>query len=201
LLSVPARTSPLSDWYDRRGGSANAHKHTGFSIRLAAGIGIARADRELNAGDAALSGFNCALGLDVGSAVIENLIVYGRIAGFAFNHAGSSDSAHAGSAYFGMLGAGARYHFMPFDWYVGGTLALAAVSVTNDRSVAQNAGPGFGFELETGKYWWLDPRDKRAYGVGLRFGWVRSGSVTSGRQRSEPWVGTALSAVFSTSYN
>ena len=200
LLSARVRTGPIGGWYDRRWIGLPSQKHTGFSIRLAAGIGFGRADRDIS-GDAAVSGFNAAIGLDVGASVMENLIVYGRIGGFAFNHASSGDAAGAGSAYFGMLGAGARYHFMPFDWYVGGTLALAAVTVTNALNDAQNANPGFGFELETGKYWWLDYRDKRAYGVGLRFGYVRSGSLSRGRERDEPWIGTAISAVFSTSYN
>jgi hypothetical protein len=177
-------------------------RHTGVSVRLAAGLGLASASRNLNKGSAKVGGLDGALSLDIGAAAMEDLIVYGRIGGFAFNHLNSGDSADAGSVYVGLLGAGARYHFMPIDWYASGTLALAAVSVTNALAVAQNTTPGFAFQLETGKNWWAGTtHDKRAFGVGLRFDYVHSGSLTSGVERSKPWVGTAFSVVFSTSYN
>jgi hypothetical protein len=178
----------------------DTRSYTGFSVRLGAGLGLASAKRNLAKGSSKVSGFDAGVSLDIGAAAIENLIVYGRLAGFALNHANNSDSPNAGSAYFGLLGAGARYHFMPIDWYASGTLSLAAVSVTSDLGVVENAHPGFGLEIETGKDWWAGTYlDKRAIGLGLRFAYVRCGSI--GNQASKPWIGTALSVVFSASYN
>jgi hypothetical protein len=190
----------IEDWQDESGFDPDARSYIGFSVRLGAGLGLASAKRNLALGSSKVSGFNAAISLDVGNAPIENLIVYGRIAGFALNHANGSDSPNAGSAYFGLLGAGARYHFMPIDWYASGTLSLAAVSVTSDLGAVQNAHPGIGLEFETGKDWWAGTdRDKRTVGLGLRFAYVRCGSI--GNQSSKPWIGSALSLVFSTSYN
>ena len=197
LLERPAE---VEGWNEESGFDPDLRTYTGLSIRLGAGLGLASAKRNLDKGSNRVSGFDGLITLDVGAAAIENLIVYGRIGGFALNHASSGDSPNAGNAYFGMLGAGARYHFMPIDWYASATLSLAAASVTNDLGVVENAHPGLGFEIETGKDFWAGTdRDKRTVGLGLRFGYVRCASL--GNRDSKPWVGTALSLVFATSYN
>jgi hypothetical protein len=179
---------------------SEVRRYHGFSLRLTAGIGYASASRDVTHGLSSISGLDAVLSLDVGSTPIENLIVFGRLSGFAFNHMGSSDSSDASGAYFLMFGAGARYHFMPFDWYASGALALAAGKITNDAGTDQNTHPGFGLELETGKNWWAGTKfQKRAVGLGLRFAYVNCGSSHEGS--SKPWVSTALSLVFSVSYN
>ncbi|HEX4354123.1 MAG TPA: hypothetical protein VHZ95_14440, partial [Polyangiales bacterium] len=117
----------------------------------------------------------------------------------AFNHASSHDTPNSGSAYFGLIGAGARYHFMPIDWYVSGALAVALVRITRDLGMPENAHPGFGLELETGKNWWAGTKlQKRTIGLGLRFSYVTAASVGDG---AKAWNGTVISLVFSTSYN
>jgi hypothetical protein len=178
--------------------------HLGFSLRLSVGAGFALAERTIRRGSSKVSGFDALMAFDIGATAVENLVVFGRIGGTAFDHARSSDSANAGSAFFGVFGAGARYHFMPIDWYVSGVLAMTGVSVTNDLGNAQDAGPGFGMEVETGKNWWAGSyRERWTVGLGLRFGYLRSGSVTArpGERSADPWQATALSLVFSTSYN
>jgi hypothetical protein len=147
-----------------------------------------------------ISGADALLSLDVGGTPIENLIVFGRLSGLAFNNIGTSDPSHANGAYFLMIGAGARYHFMPFDWYASGVLAMAAGKLISTAGAEQNTHPGFGLELETGKNWWAGTKfQKRAIGLGLRFSYVNCGSSYEGS--SKPWVSTALSLVFSVSYN
>ena len=137
--------------------------------------------------------------LDVGTSAADNVIVYGRLGGFALNHGGDDDSANAGSAYFGLLGAGARYHFMPHDWYASGTVSLALTSTTNDLGVVENARPGVGMQLEAGKNWPTGfDAEWATVGLGLRFSYVRCSSLGD---ISEPWIGLALSAVFSIAYN
>jgi hypothetical protein len=176
--------------------------HTGFSVRIGAELGFAGARRSLSAGAQKLTGFDAGVSLDIGATVVENLVVYGRAGGLGLNHAADSDSPRVGSAFFGFIGPGARYYFMPLNWYAGATLGIAAVGVTNDVVTSQNAKPGYAFQLDTGKDWWAAAeRDKRMYGLGLRFSYARSGSITTGGQRGKPWAGTALSLVFSTGYN
>lgn len=179
-------------------------RHEGFSLRVSTGLGMAFAARDIRRGEAKVSGYNALLAFDVGATPMENLIVFARIGGTAFDHARSGDSKNAGGAFIGVFGAGARYHFMPIDWYASGVLALTGVSVTDDLGASQNAGPGFGFEIETGKNWWAGSyRDRWTVGLGLRFAYLRSGAVEarSGERSDDPWQATAISAVFSTAYN
>lgn len=167
-------------------------------------MGYAFASRDIRRGESKISGLNGIMNLDLGATPIENLIVFGRLGGSGFDHARSSDSMNAGSAFFGTFGAGARYHFMPLDWYASGVVSMTAVGVTNDLGSSQNAGPGFGFELETGKNWWAGSyRERWTVGLGLRLAYMRSGSVDArpGERSDDPWHATAISLVFSTSYN
>jgi hypothetical protein len=173
--------------------------YRGFSVRLSAQLGFASATRDLEVERTRTSGLGGGVMLDVGTTAMDDLILYGRLGGFALNHASSADTANAGSAYFGLLGAGARYHLMPYDWYGSATLALAVASITSDLGVVENAKPGFGLQLEIGKNWGVGPDARAAtVGAGLRFSYVRCGSL---RGIDEPWIGTALSLVFSIAYN
>ncbi|HKU45173.1 MAG TPA: hypothetical protein VJR89_43735 [Polyangiales bacterium] len=182
----------------------DARRHLGFSLRVSIGAGFAWANHELRKDEAKISGPNALISVDAGGTPIENLIVFGRFGGFALSSAHTSDNADASTAFFGLIGAGARYHFMPYDWYTSAAIELALVSVANAIGDSQKAGPGFGFELEAGKNWWAGSyRDRWTVGLGLRFAYARSGSTeTQGSDRSrEPWTGLALSLVFSASYN
>jgi hypothetical protein len=181
---------------------AGEHRHLGFSFRLGAGLGYGHARRKLVKGSSKVSGLDGSINLDFGGSVIENLIVYGRLEGSAYNHGSSGDSANAGSAFLGLIGAGARYHFMPVNVYASGTLSLATLRVTDDLGKPDNAHPGFGLTLEAGKDWWAgSARDLRAYGLGLRFGYVRCGPAGKRNNDDKAWASLALSAVFSVAYN
>ncbi len=202
----PARTAlggppvNVEGWSAETPAAPAMRTYNGFSVRLAAELGLAGTSRELGADSTKVSGFDAGLSLDIGATAIENLILYGRVGGFAFNHGNSSDTPNVGSAYFGLLGAGARYHFLPIDWYASGTVALALMSVTGDHGAVTNANPGIALQIETGKNWWSGTeRDRSSVGLGIRFTYVRCGSVETGID--EPWVTTALSLVFSTAYN
>ncbi|MDD9943340.1 MAG: hypothetical protein OXU20_20035 [Myxococcales bacterium] len=166
-------------------------------MRVSAGLGLGTARRDRDGGREKVSGLQGLASLDLGGAVRPDLVVFGRLGGFAVNHASDSDSPNAGSAYFALLGIGARYHLMPRDWYASGALSLALMSVTSDLGDVENAHPGFGFELELGKNFWAGtPREARTVGLGARLAYVRCGSL--GGAGAGPWVGTAFSLVFST---
>lgn len=176
--------------------------HTGFSIRVGAGLGYARASRKLTSGTEKLGGLAGSLALDIGGAAIENLIVYGRLSGVAFNHASSSDTEQINGAYFLTLGAGARYYFMPEDWYAGATLSLAGIRVTDNEIAAQNAHPGFGFDLEAGHDWWIGSHyDQRSVGLALRFSYETAATRASAMPRGKSWNGYSVMAVFAVGYN
>ena len=174
-------------------------------MRVTIGAGYAFADHDLKKGEAKISGPNALISIDVGGTPVENLIVFGRLSGFGVDQARDiDDSAGMGSAFFALIGAGARYHVMPYDWYFSGMLGLSLVSVVSTTGDAQDAGPGFGFELETGKNWWAGSyKDRWTIGLGLKFAYALSGSTSSfdNDKAHESWSGAALSLVFATSYN
>lgn len=171
----------------------------GFSLRIGGGIGYGSAHGDLGAGHMALGGLNGAISLDFGAATSRRLVVYGRVGGFAFNRASASDSTNSGSAYFGLLGPGARYYFTPDDWYANGTAALAVVTASDSRSHGQDVKAGLGVELEVGKDWWSG-QEGSPWGVGLgaRFSYVSCALTGSAK---DAWEGAALSLVLSVSYN
>jgi hypothetical protein len=182
--------------------TSSLRSHTGLSVRVGAGLGYARASRKLSSGSEKLGGLAGSLTLDIGAAAIEDLIIYGRLSGVAFNHASSSDTEHINGAYFLTLGAGARYYFMPQNWYAGATLSLAGIRVTNDEIDAQNAHPGFGFDLEAGKDWWIGTHyDKRSIGLALRFSYETCSTSASAMPRGKAWNGYAITAVFAVGWN
>jgi hypothetical protein len=174
-------------------------RHTGFSLRVSGGIGSAGAKRDLSSGSYRLSGLSGRASFDMGGTPVDNLIVYGHLGGLAF--APSSDSLGAGTAYLGLLGAGARYHFMPFDWYAGGTLALALMAITNAKGAAENARPGVGLELETGKEWSAGAESEWNVGLGVRFSYAHCPASRSVRSPNSAWQVLGLSLVFSLAYN
>jgi hypothetical protein len=193
----PHPTGNLPSIYDR-----DERKHEGFSVRLSAGLGFGSTSRKLARDTYRVRGLLGVLSLDIGASVIENLIIYGRISGFAWNSLLTSDAANAGGSYLGLVGAGARYYLMPYNIFGSATLGVAAAQVIDDRGTAQNANPGLGLELEIGHDFWVGtPLDQRAIGVTLRFGYVTAGAADTGEQNSKAWNSFAISLLFSAAYN
>ena len=183
--------------YDR-----DARKHEGFSVRLSAGLGFGSTSRKLTRDSYKVSGLLGVLSLDIGASVIENLIVYGRVSGFAWNSLLTSDAPNAGGSYLGLIGAGARYYLMPYNLFGSATVGLATTQVLDDLGNAQNAHPGIGFELEVGRDFWAGtPLDQRAIGLALRFGYVTAGAAGTREKDPRSWNSFAVSLLFSAAYN
>jgi hypothetical protein len=177
--------------------------HRGISVRVSAGLGYGVMKRRVtDSSSYKVRGLEGQLSLDIGASVIDNLIVFGRFSGFAWNSMFVTDSANAGGAYLGLLGAGARYYLMPANVFGSAALGVAAIQVLNDLGVSQNAYPGFGLELEAGKDFWAGtPLDQRGTGLSLRFGFVHCGSVQHTGADLKPWNSYSISVLFSAAYN
>lgn len=104
------------------------------------------------------------LGVDVGAAVIENLIVRGRLRG-AVGYYQDNDFGEDVLLSFGTLGAGVDYYFMPINIYVGGTVSVAGIT-RSDEDRANRSKAGLGLDLDVGKEWWISRR--WAIGIALR---------------------------------
>jgi hypothetical protein len=176
----------------------DVRRHLGLSARVSAGMGYGNANRDVGKTTSDVTGLNGLLSFELGTTPIENLIVFGRLSGFAFNNISTKPDQPLSGAYFGMLGAGARYYFMPYNLYASGALALAGVSVTTDLVKGLNARPGLGFALEAGKDFWIGSgHDERDLGLGLRFEYARCGTASKGGA----WTGLGVSFVLSVGYN
>ena len=180
----------------------DVRKHQGFSVRLSAGLGYGATSRRLSRDTYKVRGLAGLLSLDIGASVIENLIVYGRVSGFAWNSLLASDAANAGGSYLALIGAGARYYLMPYNIFGSATVGLAATQVLDDLGNAQNAHPGIGFELEVGHDFWAGtPLDQRAVGLSLRFGYVTAGAAGTRQKDPKAWNSFAISLLFCAAYN
>jgi hypothetical protein len=180
----------------------DSRTHEGISVRISAGLGFGSTRRKLTRGSYKVSGLEGQLSFDLGASVIENLIVFGRVSGFAWNSLLSSDTDNAGGSYLGLIGAGARYYLMPFNAFASATIGLAATQIIDDQGDSQNAHPGFGTELELGRDFWAgSPEDRRAIGLSLRFGYVTAGAAGTREKDPKAWNSYSISLLFSAAYN
>jgi hypothetical protein len=132
-------------------------EHKGLLVRATTGYGFGT----LAAGDVHEPSLMLGLGVDVGSAVIENLIVRGRMRGMV-SYFADNDFGENVLYSFGTFGVGVDYYFMPINIYIGGTLSVAGISRTVEERINRSKA-GVGLDLDVGKEWWVG----RRWGIGL----------------------------------
>ena len=150
-------------------------KHDGLLARFS--VGLQTADLRVSSGVAAVgvqhdSGIGLSTAVDLGVAVIENLIVRGR--GKAGMSSGGSDSSFGTDAFYDFvaLGLGADYYFMPINIRTGLTVSVTGIELEHldepNRS-AIHSKAGFGLELDLAKEWWLGAEWALGVGATLSF--------------------------------
>lgn len=133
--------------------SSTAHRHLGFYLNLATGVG----GMGLWTGGTSFGGGGSGGDLSIGGAVAEDLILAGHLWSYeqfgtnAFL-AGSSPQLSDSRAAVGGIGLELRRYFMPANLFVSVTPALA---VANVRTPAKDDLPGFGVQVAAGKEWWV----------------------------------------------
>lgn len=169
-----------------------ARKHDGMMFRgsLELGIGPVRS-RQLDWSPEESAGMGFGFALDAGAAVIDNLVVFGRVRGYSPNGLG----VHTSSS-FGALGLriGVGY-FLPGNFGVGAALGPSWAS-KKDRP--EDMRMGFGFELEAGKQWWMG----RHWGIGpgLRFSYATMSGDSTVRGSYQRLTLMLIAALISVSY-
>jgi len=169
-------------------------EHKGLLLRATTGWGFGRLGA--SKGDLHEPSFVLGFGVDVGAAVIENLIVRGRLRGAA-GYYDDSDFGDQVLFTFGGIGAGVDYYIMPINVYVGGTLSVAGITREQEDS-SHRSKAGIGIDLDVGKEWWIGRR--WGLGIALRASYIDVASANilrdpSARLRSFH-VGLHLSATF-----
>jgi hypothetical protein len=143
--------------------------------------------------------------LDLGGALNENLVLFGRLWSIVQN---SPNAESAGveldldddvSVFAYGTALGARYYFMPINLYAGASLGVARFGIEADGDSQAESDFGFGFQLEVGKEWWVDA--DWAIGVGGRFTHASAEDDPRPASDSRQVSGDALGVLFTATYN
>lgn len=184
-------------------------RHVGFFLQLDLGLAGQRASwSDPAAGSQKLSGAGGGLSVAIGGAVVENLILAGRLWGYSafepdYTVGGMRSSTYGTGLSLGLSGIGLdlTYYLMPANVYVSVTPSFTTVTWEQyGYGVQSDTGPGL--RLAIGKEWWVGPH----WGVGLNAQLAvarnRPGATAMG---GAPGMGNLSSAVlalaFSATYN
>jgi len=160
--------------------STGFHMHDGLYLRLQLGGGYNQASAVGE--DLAIKGAAAGFNFELGYAIVENLILFGRLGGTSVSSPdielggvtveGTDDDV---SSNFSGLGAGVTYYFMPVNVYVTSAITASNLSITDDGDELADTDSGPALHLGVGKEWWVS----RNWGIGV------GAEVVVGRIRSE----------------
>ena len=163
ILTRAAAPAPLAD--------ATANRHLGFFLRLDGGVGFMGTSAYIEGLAASVSGVSIPLGVTVGGAVAENLILAGEAWYIlaptpVFDLGGRNETASDSGV--SLLGAGPNltYYFMPDNVYVSVTLAIVHRALRASGTYEASR-VGFGAKIAVGEEWWVS--DHWGIGVAAQF--------------------------------
>ena len=170
LLCLPGRSSAA----EPAQGAKGVEQHDGFMLRLTIGLGYGSGTESVPVvGDVQLSGPSGFFSLDIGGALVDNLVLHGRLSDMVVASPTVSindeelGEANDASLTFYLFGAGLTYYVMPANVYLTGVVGIAKASADNGTDEASSTKAGFGFEGDIGKEWWVS--DNWGLGIAGRF--------------------------------
>jgi hypothetical protein len=150
------------------------HMHDGTYVRLFLGGGRIAMAENANGNDLKVYGGGPSLGIAVGGAVVENLVLYGE---FLFMSAdaptvelgGGSVNATGSTLVAGVIGPGIAYYIAPVNIYVSATVGASKVQLqdSNTQSVQATSKWGLGVSAMIGKEFWVS--DNWGLGAAMQF--------------------------------
>jgi hypothetical protein len=204
---VSVTESPRDSYADDS--DSDKYRHTGFFLRFSPGLGWSQADAPYGIHD---SGFTSFFAFDIGGALSENLILHARLGGLT-NHGKkdvvlnindeSIDTEKTG-IYYGLIGGGLTYYFMPVNIYLSVVLGIAASALVVDGDdidkdvEIEGSKPGLGLNLDVGKEWWVG--SEWGLGVAARFTFSSVGPNKSSTS-DDRLENVGLGVLFSATYN
>ncbi len=134
--------------------------HQGLFLRLQGGLGYLRADADYLGGNSSAYGGSGVLGLAVGGAVAENVIVYGELWGMAaanptVQFLSATHVLQDASLNYGGLGLGLGTFLMPANVFLGVSLSLTRLGVTDADGTRTNSDVGLAVSATLGRQWWI----------------------------------------------
>jgi hypothetical protein len=142
--------------------------HHGLFLRVQGGLGYLRADADYLGGNSSAYGGSGVLGLAVGAAVAENVIVYGELWGMSavsptVQFLSATHVLQDASLNYGGIGLGLGTFLMPANVFLGVSLSLTRLGVTDADGTKTNSDVGLAVSATLGKQWWIS----RHAGLGL----------------------------------
>ena len=181
--------------------------HDGFYLRLHFGGGFTSIVGSNGAGATSrLSGRGVSIGVTLGGAIAQNLIIFGTVSGTIISDPtvtlygleGNLNNLTGGSASVGGTGAGLAYYLEPVNFYVSGALILVKFEFddANNNAVFQSD-TGLGFQGIVGKEWWVSTN----WGLGVAGELLVARMMKDKTDPNTNWTSNAFSLLFSATYN
>jgi hypothetical protein len=188
------------------GHSAGYQTHDGVYVRLHFGGGYTSMKANSGGNDLKISGGSVALGVAVGGALTENLVLFGTFTVTSISNpdvtsAGTTVGTANGSAGSVGIGAGLAYYLEPANVYLSGSLLANQLEIndSNGNKVGESDF-GVGFEGIIGKEWWVS--DNWGLGAAAQFVFASmKDKDTFGTGNPPTWTSTAFSLLFSATFN
>jgi hypothetical protein len=203
-----AATSPEAPTYPsaQPAPDPGSHVHDRVYTRLTLGGGYTRLSSNVAGAGIVISGGSVALGVAVGGAITDHLILYGEltvtsIVNPTFSGGGMSVSGTNITAGSNGLGAGVAYYLEPENFYLAGTLLANQIELDDSSGTLGKSEFGVGLEGLAAKEWWVS--DNWGLGVAGQLLWASmkdndNGILTGVQGR---WTTLSFSLLFSATYN
>jgi hypothetical protein len=177
------------------------NRHKGFFLRLDGEGGYLNSSTNVAGSSFAISGGGAGIGVSIGGAVAEDVILFGHIYDLiATNPSVSSGSSSVGTSSTSAgtvgYGIGLTYYFMPVNVYLSGTLAITVLT-TESNGTRSNTQAGPGGRIAIGKEWWVSDH----WGLGLAGQLSFAFNKDTGDSGAPTWSTVAPSLAFSATFN
>jgi len=130
-------------------------EHEGFFLRLTLGPTLARVTRP----DYRWSGAGVSLGISVGGALVENLVLHADFRGTLIfdprERAFGRRADFNADIVFQSMSVGVTYYLMPANVYIGAGAGVGLISFENDSGASKDTSAGLTLNASIGKEWWI----------------------------------------------
>ena len=179
---------------------AEGHKHEGFFLRLAPGVGVMNSSEDVGSGSMKSSGTSGLFNLGIGGAIRENLILHFDASAASVNDPkvklnGATATAN-GDLSTTLMGIGLTNYF-DSNIYLTGAVGIAKTKFeTNGNTYETDS--GYGVNLMVGKEWMVSEK----WGLGLAAQFLYTSCPDDlGNGKKTDFNTTSFGVLFSATYN
>jgi hypothetical protein len=175
LFAAPAARAQ----YDREPQEEGHHRsaHDGFFLRLQAGVAYLHADADFAGGNSSAYGGAGVLGLAIGGAVAENVVLFAEVWGMSavnpkLRFAGVTTVLQDSALNYAGAGVGIGTFLMPAHVYFGVSVDVTRLGMSNNDGSRTNSDAGLAVTATLGKQFWLS----RHAGLGISVTGIAGGN-------------------------